>query len=265
MTDKDHKKFDNGNKSSPPFYQSITPLFSETHGTLNLKPRTDHSFASNATGIVLAVEEFPVAQRDYPIVFSKGERVMPVALTGVPGAGNQFVAPNGKWRGGAYIPAYVRRYPFILARLNPETDDLTLCFDSESDLLVKGRTGNLFDGDKPSGRTKAILQLCEWFEGAILKTEQFVAELETHDLLMDAQADIRLAGQEPALFHGFRVVSEAKYKELSEAEIRQLAKSGALALIHAHLFSLKNIERLFARHHSGEADDAAKEKKTKAA
>lgn len=257
MSEKHRKRTDTGDKTLPPFYQSITPLFSETHANLNLKPRTSHSFAADATGIVLTVEEFPAAQRDYAIVFNKGDRVMPVALTGAPGARNQFVESTGKWRDGAYIPAYVRRYPFILARIKPDTEDLTLCFDAGSDLLVEGRTGNLFDGDEPNGRTKTILQLCKWFEAAIVKTEQFIADLEAHDLLMDAQASIRLAGQEPALFHGFQVVSEEKVRNLPDAEARALTKSGALALIHAHLFSLQNIERLFAGHHAAGSQDAA--------
>lgn len=243
------------NSTLPPFYGAVTPLISKMHAKLRLKGRKDYSFATDATGIVLAVEEFPSAERDYPIIFSAGDRVMPVAMTGIPGGRNQFVSADGLWKSGAYIPVYVRRYPFILAKVKPEASDLTLCFDPESDALVEGRDGNLFDGDEPSARTKAILQLCEWYEGALVKSEKFVDELKELDLLMDAEASIRLIGKEPAIFRGFKVVSEENFKKLPDAEMRMLAKSGALALIHAHFFSLKNIERLFSRHPAGRFDD----------
>ena len=257
MPEKKPNRPDDADKTLPAFYQSITPLFSETHAKLSLKTDPDYSFAADATGIVLAAAEFPAAQRDYAIVFNTGDRVMPVALTGAPGARNQFVEAAGKWRDGAYIPSYVRRYPFILAKIEPDAEDLTLCFDAGSDRLVEGRTGNLFNGDEPSERARAILQLCKWFENAIVQTEKFVAELEAHDLLMDAEANIRLAGQESVLFHGFQVVSEEKVRNLPDAETQALTKSSALALIHAHLFSLQNIETLFARHHAARAQDAA--------
>ena len=40
--------------------------------------------------------------------------MVPVAILGLRGAANQFVNSEGAWREGKYIPAYVRRYPFIL-------------------------------------------------------------------------------------------------------------------------------------------------------
>lgn len=240
------------NSPLPPFYKSIEPLTSKTHNKMRLEPRKNFRFASDATGVVLAADEFPAAERDYPIVFSKGEHIMPIALTGVPGGRNLFVsATTGKWKPGAYIPVYVLRYPFILAKLKPEMQNLTLCFDSASNLLIEGKEGNLFDGEQASGRTKAILQLCEWYEKAILRTENFIKEINELGLFMDAQANVRLAGREPTLFNGFQIVNEQKFKEIPDADLQRLARSGALALIHAHLLSLKNIERLFTQHFSG--------------
>lgn len=247
----------------PPFYDAVVPLSSKEHEKLKLEGGGDYSFAKDSVAIVLAVDEFPAAERDYPIVFSESEPAMPVALMGVPGQRNQFITKDGQWINGAYIPAYIRRYPFILAKLQPETDALALCFDPGSKLLVEGEEGNLFVGDDPSEQAKAVLQFCESYEGAIRRTEKFVKELRDLDLLMDAQANVHFAGQEPTVFRGFQIVSEEKYRSLGKEQMQRLVESGALPLIHAHLFSLKNIERLFARHFGN--TDEKKSKRGKAA
>lgn len=238
---------DAGAASLPPFYKSITPLFSKTHEKLRLDGRQDYSFAASDTAIVLTVYEFAAAERDYPIVFTAAKRPMPVVLTGAPGGQNDFVSPDGQWKAGAYIPAYVLRYPFILARLGPDATDLTLCFDPTSSAVAEGAEGNIFISGVPSSKTKAMLALCGWFESAVFMTEKFVRELMDLDLLMDARADIRIAGKETAVFQGFQIVSEEKLRALSDEQVGRLARSGALALIHAHLLSLKIIARLFVQ------------------
>ena len=237
----------NGDEGTPlpPFYKSIHPLYSKTHSNLKFIPNHKYAFAAEAESIVLAAEEFPSAERDYAIVFSTGANVMPVALTGSPGSGNQFVQADGNWKTGVYIPAYLRRYPFILAKAQPDATELTLCFDPESSTIVESEEGNLFMGDDPTELTKAVLQICQWFENRIHKTQQFVKDIQELDILIDGHASIQFPEKEPTTFRGFQIVSEAKLKNLADEDIRSLSKSGALALIHAHLFSLKNIERLF--------------------
>ena len=71
------------------------------------------------------------------------------------------------------MPAYIRRYPFLLARLSPESDELWLCFDPTSGAVGEGKDGEpLFDGDQPSDATKAILEFCEQFETAGQRTRR---------------------------------------------------------------------------------------------
>lgn len=233
----------------PPFYETITPLFSETHKNLKYGGRKDYAFAAHATAIVVMADEFAFVERDCPIVFSKGDSVMPVALTGMPEGRNQFVSEDGSWQSNAYVPVYVRRYPFILAKLSSEDDKLTLCYDSKSGLFSEeGERGALFAEEKPTALTQNVLAFCKQVEIGFNRTRNLVKELEELGLLMDAKAEIVRRGAEPALFAGFQIVSEEKLKGLTEEQTQKLAKSGILALIHAHLLSLKNVDRLFARH-----------------
>jgi hypothetical protein len=143
----------------------------------------------------------------------------------------------------------MRRYPFLLARLRPDSDELSLCFDPTSGAVGEFPEGEaLFDGEQPSEATKAVLQFCEQFETAGQRTAAFIQELKNSDLLMDGEVAIQPEGApQPFVYRGFRMVDEEKLRELRGDELRKMNQSGMLALIYAHLFSLSQIREVFAR------------------
>jgi len=204
----------------------------------------------SAHAVPVTVDEFGLAQRHYPIVFSIGDTPIPIALMGLNEGVNVFLDEDGRPRDqGVYIPAYIRRYPFMLARLRPESDELSLCFDPTSEAVGDYKDGEaLFDGDQPTDATKAILQFCEQFEAAGQRTSAFVEELKTSNLLMDGEVAIQPEGAEqPFIYRGFRMVDEDKLRELRGDELRKMNQNGMLALIFAHLFSLSQMREVFGR------------------
>ena len=122
-----------------------------------------------------------------------------------------------------YIPAYIRRYPFLLARLRPDSDELSLCFDPTSGAVGDFEEGEaLFDGDQPSDATKAILEFCEQFEAAGQRTDAFVDDLVKSDLLMDGEVAIQPEGfEQPFVYRGFRMVDEEKLRNLRGDELQE--------------------------------------------
>jgi hypothetical protein len=163
---------------------------------------------------------------------------------------NVFIDEEGRPRDTSiYIPAYVRRYPFLLARLRPDSDELSLCFDPTADAVGDFKEGEaLFDGDQPTDATKAILQFCEQFEAAGQRTGAFMEELVKSDLLMDGEVAIQPEGAEqPFVYRGFRMVDEEKLRNLRGDELRKLNQNGILPLIFAHLFSLTEMRNVFGR------------------
>jgi hypothetical protein len=200
--------------------------------------------------VPLTVDEFTLVQRHYPIVFSVGGTPVPIALMGLNEGVNVFLDENGRALDpNLYIPAYLRRYPFILAKLRPESDELSLCYDPTSGAVGDFDDGEpLFDGDQPSEATKAVLQFCEQFEAAGLRTNAFVEDLVKSDLLMDGEVAIQPEGAEqPFVYRGFRMVDEDKIRNLRGDELRKMNQNGMLPLIYAHLFSLSQMRDVFAR------------------
>ncbi len=233
----------------PLLYAELEPLSSTQHGGHRLNPQPLPEDRRNAHAVPLTVEEFVMAQRHFPIVFSVGPNPVPLALMGLNEGVNLFFDSEGDFRDDTYAPAYLRRWPFLLARLRPESDELSLCFDPTANSIVPGEEGEaLFDDGQPSETTKGVLAFCEQFEQAGARTAAFVKELQDLDLLMDGEVAIQAPGAaQPFIYRGFQMVSEEKLRELRGDQLRRINQSGLLGLIHAHLFSLSLIRDLFAR------------------
>lgn len=238
------------NQSLPLFYNSIEPLNATQHRNAKVRGIQTVPHLAQTHAIPVTVDEFTLVQRHYPIVFSVGDSAVPIALMGLNEGVNVFMDQDGRAIDPTlYIPAYIRRYPFLLARLRPDSDELSLCFDPTSGAVGEFDDGErLFDGDQPSEATKAILQFCEQFEAAGQRTAAFLEELSKADLLMDGEVAIQPEGYEqPFVYRGFRMVDEEKLRNLRGDELRKMNQSGLLALIHAHLFSLSEMRSVFAR------------------
>ena len=234
----------------PLFYSDLEAVNVTQHGKMNIR-RIDKLVAMGQTHAIPAtVDEFALLQRHFPIVFSVGDQPVPLALMGLSEGVNVFFDEEGKLLDNTtYVPAYIRRYPFLLARVRPDSDELSLCFDPKSDAVGEFKEGEpLFDDDQPSEATKAILQFCEQFETAGQRTGAFVEELKKSGLLIDGEVGIQPEGaDQPFVYRGFQMVDEEKLRELRGDELRRMNQNGMLPLIYAHLMSLPQIREVFSR------------------
>ena len=233
----------------PIFYGGLEPLSSNTHSSFKIRTQQKAPFLANNHAVPITIDEFVSVQRFCPIVFSSGENPVPLALMGLNEGVNVFVQEDGTINGELYLPAYVRRYPFMLARLSPDAQELSLCFDPSSGLVGESEEGSpLFDDGKPSETTNAILKFCEEFELSAQRTVSFVKELTDAGLLMDGEVSIQPAeAPQPFVYRGFQMVNEEKLRELSPDDLRRMNQNGMLALIFAHLFSMAVVREIFAR------------------
>jgi hypothetical protein len=234
----------------PLFYNGLEPLSSETHANYRVRTVESAPFLVGQHAIPVTVDEFPLVQRFMPIVFSVGDDAIPLALMGLNEGVNVFVGDDGKLlENNFYVPAYVRRYPYMLARLRPDADELSLCFDPTSDAIGAFDEGEpLFENGQPSDLTKQILAFNETFEQAGQRTQNFMRELRELDLLMEGEVSIQMDGnQQPFIYRGFQMVNEEKLAALRGDQLRKISQSGMLPLLYAHLFSLALMREVFAR------------------
>lgn len=236
------------NANLPLFYQDLVPLSSQDHATWRARALDKAPFLIGQHAVPLTSDEFISASRHYPIVFSAGDNSVPLALMGLNEGVNVFVDAEGKLINPVYVPAYIRRYPFLLAKLRRDSDEMSLCFDPKSEAVGEYADGDpLFVDGQPSEHTTAILGFCEQFEQAGQRTGQFMEELNKSGLLMDGEVSIEAQNAaQPFVYRGFKMVDEAKLRELRGDVLRKMTQNGMLALIFAHLFSLQLMREIFA-------------------
>ncbi|EQB17100.1 multidrug transporter [Sphingobium lactosutens DS20] len=231
----------------PIFYNDLLPLSTMDHADYKSRSVDSAPFLTSQHAVPLTIDEFVTAQRFAPIIFSAGADSVPLLLMGLNEGVNIFLDDEGKLRGPAYVPAYVRRYPWMLAKLRPDSEELSLCFDPTSPALGAFDEGTpLFEDGKPSELTQGVLKFCEDFEQAAARTGQFVKELQDMDLLMDGEVSIQTPiADQPFVYRGFRMVNEEKLRDLRGVQLRKINQSGMLPLIYAHLFSLQLMREIF--------------------
>lgn len=234
----------------PLFFNDLMPLNSQDHAKYRSRTMDSAPWLAQAHAIPLTVDEFVQSQRHYPIVFSSGESPLPLALMGLNEGVNTFVDDQGKVNEPVYLPAYIRRYPFMLAKLRPDATDLSLMFDPTSEAIGEFDDGEqLFDADgKPAEATQRVLEFCQHFEQAAQRTQAFLTELKEADLLMDGEVSIQQEGvEQPFIYRGFKMVNQEKLRDVTAAKLEEWNKNGLLLLIHAHIFSLDLMRTIFAR------------------
>ncbi len=234
----------------PLLFNAVEPLNRQAHGDHKLRRIESIPALGRTHAVPVTVDEFVLASRFYPIIFSLGETAVPLALMGLHEGTNTFFDKDGRLiENSAYVPAYIRRYPFLLARLTDTTDQLSLCFDPTAGGVGEYDDGQpLFDGEAPSSATTEILNFCEQFEQAGQRTAAFMQELEGMKLLMDGEVAIQPEGAEqPFIYRGFRMIDEQKFRDLRGDELRKMNQNGMLSLVMAHLFSLSLVRDIFSR------------------
>lgn len=227
------------------FYKDITPLNRELHRKLKFTPQECCEFAASSNIVPLAGVEFFAAAHHYPIAFvGEGEMMTPVVLLGLGDDRNDFIDGEHRWSKHSYVPAFIRRYPFVLAR--EEDERFTLCFDAASPGLDEEKGEALFDaaGENSPFLDEAIAFLQE-FSRALAHTREFASKLQSLGLLISRSVQLKHPNGSLFELKNFRMVDEEKFRHLPAKQIRELHQSGFLPWINAHLMSLTHLNDLF--------------------
>jgi hypothetical protein len=227
----------------PPLYKGLEPLTPERHGKLKLH-NPGYGFAAEMHAVPLAAEEFAAACRSMPIVFTAQEPHVPLALCGLQPGHNHFVAADGKWTETAYVPAYLRRYPFFLVRVSPESQQLVLCVDPQAPQVSAVEGDDMFTADgKPSAMLDRAFTFTKGVEEAMLRTRAMADGLAEMGLLKASVVQFT-QGDKPMRVDGFFAVDRTALAALSAEQLVTLRDRGWLEAIYAHLMSVGGMGEL---------------------
>jgi hypothetical protein len=229
------------------YYEKPALLDRDKHRRRRVRPAQGFGFARNANSVYLAGAEFNEACKEYAIVFTRSGAgtVAPVVMLGLRTRENLLVQEDGGWD-ARYLPAFVRRYPFVLAELAGQS--LAVCVDEAYAGLSDTEGEPLFDAQ---GRETAFLRnavdFLTTYQREYLRTEAFCQRLAQAGLLTEMNARADLVDGRSFTVNGLFVVDEQKLMSLPDAAALALFRSGELHLVSMHLASLSNMQRLVDR------------------
>jgi hypothetical protein len=229
-------------------YDNIQPL-SEKHAKWSVGVE-NHEFTSHLNSAPLLATEIAFAAAEFPVIFSatanEGE-YLPLAVLGLKD-GQNLLLNDKNVLATRYVPAFVRRYPFVLGG-SKDSDMMALCIDEDSKCFSQdGSKGSrLFQDDgSHSDFLKDVVEFLKDYQYRAEMTRTFTKKLHDLDLLEPMSANISFKDKEDANINlgGFFVVKREKLKSISDADALDLFKKDGLELIYAHIQSLSNFNRL---------------------
>src|SRR5262245_48719862 len=221
-------------------YETAIPVSSARHAKCSVERGRGYGFTRKLNSVPLMVGEFPEAEPEYAIVFAgEGDTVLPTVILGA-AAENLYLGRDDGWQ-AKYIPAFLRRYPFIFST-SEGGKTVTLCVDEVyPGVNFQGRGQPLFTPEgKPSEYTDKVLQFLQTYRNQFELTQAFCKTLREHNLLEPMQAEFTLGTGEKTQLRGFMVISRKKLKALGADVLATLAANDALELIYLHLQSVRN-------------------------
>lgn len=222
-------------------YETVSPISASSHGDVSIKPVSNLEFSRGINSIPVVAAEFPSAAQDMAIVFTgDDDALLPVVLTGVKPNENVYLDEDGNWT-GRYVPAFLRRYPFIFAR--SDVDTMTLCLDeAHSGFNRDGRGERLFDVD--GNRTQYLenmLGFVTQYQRQHIMTQAFCKRLAALGLLEAATLNATDAAGETRRLVGFQIINRQKFKGIPDADLLTMFRSDELELCYLHMHSLQNL------------------------
>ncbi|TWU41274.1 SapC [Novipirellula aureliae] len=225
-------------------YDQVVPVSKERHGSLGVDTSFGYEFARGVRTVPIVAAEIPQAAREYAVVFAptgNGNDVAPMAILSVREGEDLHLSNDGEWT-ARYIPAFLRRYPFVFANAGT-ANNFTLCIDESWGGCNRDGSGeNLFDEN--GERTEFLNQLVQFnqdFQRSSQMTELFCSQLRELDLLDAKQAKLTSPEGTETRLTGFFIVDREKLKTLPGDKLEKLSRNGMLELLYAHLLSLHNL------------------------
>lgn len=222
-------------------FKNMDVLDKTKHAELKISPADNFNFAKDITSVPVSGREIAQALKYYPIVFPM-DGVLPQALLTIQKGKNAYVDDQGRWL-VPYIPAHIRRYPFILGK-SKEAENFAVCVDRDAPHFQKEGGKPLFTetGEPAEILTKAM-EFLKQFHGDLAATEKMLQPLMEKEVLVARQINLEIRG-EKSVIRGFRSVDTEKLYHLDDALLGQWVKSGIMTIVFAHILSLGNIRQM---------------------
>lgn len=220
------------------------------HKDLRVITTRSEKYGDNVMFALTFPAEFRSVQAYYPILFhqNRESETYPVALFGFEQNENLFLDESG-WQAG-YIPAMVRRQPFMIGFQKPKDANATenlrvLSVDMDHPRVSTSEGQALFQ--PLGGRTPYLEEAASLLENIYAGNahgKQFVAALREHELIEQVTLDIQLSDGSRNQLLGFSALNEEKVSQLPGLTLEDFSQRGFLLPLFMMLASTSNVRNL---------------------
>jgi len=227
----------------PLFFKRVVGVNPQLHSHLKLDRSVGYGFASKAQSVPIGLTEFDAVAQHFPILFTTGPSPVPVALLGLRDGDNLFVKPDGHWQADAYVPAYIRAFPFIFVE-DASNKSLVVGMEPDADHIRPDIGQPLFEDGRPSPALNEAVGFCQAFREAVNAAANFGRALEAAKLLEEEEATVNFTAGGTARIRGFKIVKPERLADVDDTTFLDWRRMGYLNAVYAHLFSAGRWGRL---------------------
>ncbi len=228
----------------PALYNQIVPLLKTVHKDLKLQNNQKFDFAANINAVPIVMQELPMAAKFFPIVFAADAPNVMLAVLGIRNGQNLFVDENGVWQENSYIPSYIRRYPFFIAKPDEKSEPI-ICIDDTSSLLSPDGDVALFKDENPTDELSRIMDFTRNYEQQSAWANEFSQALTEKDILEGQRVSFKEGEDVKANVDGFKTISRPKFDDLDGKTLKEWLGKNWLDASILHLASGSNFDSLW--------------------
>ncbi len=175
------------------FFANVVALDSDAHKNVKIGRDVNYAFSAAAHAIPAVVIEVPLLAKEYPVVIAKDasdsenaeDSYVLLTALGFAEKSNAYVSDEGDWL-AEYVPAHIRRYPFISLPTTEDPDKSVLCIDKDAPHFA-GKGGKALFNAKGEATeiTEQALRMNEEYELSMAETRRFIADIAKENILQE--------------------------------------------------------------------------------
>ena len=225
-------------------------LHKEKHRGLRVKTGYGAALGDAVMYVMTYPMEFRDIQSSYPILFTKDPtsgRFFAAAVLGFEVDQNLFLQDNG-WD-AAYVPAMVRRQPFLIATGGDgDTSTPVVSLDLDHPRVSETEGEALFDSEGGStGFLDQKIALLDKLHRGLQHGNGFIDALLQHELLEQITLDIAFNDGSKKTMQGFYSIAEERLYQLKGDVLESLNRAGYLQPVFMAVASMSRMRDIIER------------------
>ena len=230
-------------QAMPLFFHRVVGVNPNMHAHLRLDRSLGYGFSRVAQSVPIGLGEFDMAAQHFPVVFTSGPTPAPVVLLGLGEGHNLFLEADGSWRKDAYVPAYVRAFPFIFVE-DAASKNVYVGMEADAACLREDEGAPMFEDGKPTAALTEAINFCSAFRDNLTAANSFARALEAQGLLEEEEATVNFSAGGGTKIRGFKIVRADRLDRISDEMFIDWRHRGWIGPLYAHLHSTARWGRL---------------------